>query len=162
MCRKRGGKTRMKIEIREYEEQDWMRLMEVHDSARMQELEYAGIPEAFLSLNVAAEREGLFDYQVDVAVVDGELAGFAAYNEEELGWLYVDTEYHRQGIGQRLIRHVLERTTYRPLTIEVLAGNEPAKRLYEKMGFKETKKLAGVMPGNEKYQVTVYRMECYC
>ena len=39
------------------------------------ELALAGLEAAFLPLAVAAEREGLFDYQVAVAELDGERQG---------------------------------------------------------------------------------------
>ena len=103
-------------------------------------------------------REGLFDYQVDVALIKGKAVGFCAYTEEELVWLYVAPEQMRKGIRQRLIKHALcQEPGIR--YIEVLFCNEPAKRLYEKMGFQVKEVLSGQMPGNEVYSVQVYCME---
>ena len=42
--------------------------------------------------------------------------------------------YARRGIGKTLLQYVAQRTE-RPLKIEVLAGNVPALRLYQSMGF---------------------------
>ena len=87
------------LTIRPYRPEDWSRLAAVHDDARLQELRLAGLEEAFLPLEIAAERENLFDYTLRVAEWDGQIAGFAAYTEDELAWLYVDPAYMRRGIG---------------------------------------------------------------
>lgn len=56
----------LQLNIRKYEEKDFERLCQVHDPARKSELEHAGLSAAFLPLSIAAEREGLFEYQVYV------------------------------------------------------------------------------------------------
>lgn len=145
--------------IRDYQEKDWPRLMEIHDAARMQELSLAGLEDAFLPLEQAAEREGLFDYTLKVAEQAGEIVGFTAYTSEELAWLYVDPARMRQGIGRKLTAFVLEQTSVRPFSVEVLEGNLLAIRLYEKAGFREVRRCTGQMPGNESFQVTVLQME---
>lgn len=144
--------------IREYEKRDWLRLIEIHDSARKIELELAGHPDAFIPLVQAAEKEGLFDYTICVAELDGVVQGFAAYSDDELAWLYVDPAYMGQGIGKKLIKHVMDNIKTRPLYVEVLAGNKPAIGLYESMGFHTEEMLTGAMPGNESFQVTVHSM----
>jgi ribosomal protein S18 acetylase RimI-like enzyme len=146
------------IVIVPYEARYWEALMEIHDAARMTELEFAGLKDAFIPLSIAAEREGLFDYSVDVALVDGVPVGFCAYTDEELAWLYVSPAYARRGIGTRLIRGAMEKESGIH-EIEVLYGNEPARRLYEKMGFRVKEIVSGKMPGNESFDVRVYSME---
>ena len=63
------------LTIRPYRPEDWSRLAAVHDDARLQELRLAGLEEAFLPLEIAAERENLFDYTLRVAEWDGQIAG---------------------------------------------------------------------------------------
>ena len=147
------------IILRAYEERDWDAVQAVHDEARMQELHYAGQDAAFLPLSIAAEREGLFTYTLCVAEADGRVRGFVAYKEGELGWLYVGKASMRRGIGRTLVQYVLEHTHARPVELEVLAGNTPAISLYTAMGFAVAGTYIGVMPGNESFPVTVYRME---
>ena len=53
--------------IREYEEKDWDRLIQIHDEARKQELKYADLKDAFIPFEEAAKNEGLFAYEVCVA-----------------------------------------------------------------------------------------------
>lgn len=145
--------------IRKYKETDWAYLMQIHDSARMQELEYAGLPDAFVPLEIAAVREGLFDYELYVAEEQGIPVGFTAFAEEELAWLYVSPAHLRQGIGRALVQFVLDHVKTRPMYLEVLCNNTPALALYESMGFETTETVTGQMPGNEAFAVSVHCMK---
>ena len=144
--------------IRPYRDSDWPRLQAIHDEARRNELALAGLSAAFLPLEIAAQREGLFDYTLSVAELDGQVAGFAAYTEDELAWLYVDPALARRGVGRALVEYALGEMG-RPVSIEVLAGNTPALALYESRGFRRTRTLSGKMPGNEEFPVTVHVLE---
>ena len=86
------------ISIRDYREADWARLQAIHDAARMDELRLAGLAPAFVPLSEAAQREGLFEYVLRVAELDGTAAGFAAFTQDELAWLYVDPALSRRGV----------------------------------------------------------------
>lgn len=143
------------IVIRDYRQEDWPRLRSIHDAARRDELRLAGLEAAFLPLAVAAEREGLFDYTVRTAWLEGTAAGFSAFAGNELAWLYVDPALSRRGVGTRLVQDALERLE-RPVSIEVLAGNDPARRLYERCGFRLIETVSGRMPGNESFPVTCH------
>lgn len=125
----------------------------------MSELRHANLKEAFLPLAEAAEREGLFDYSVNVATLNDRVVGFVAYSDDELAWLYVDPALTRRGIGTELIRYVLDKTAARPLSAEVLVGNLPALQLYRHMGFEITATKTGKMPGNESFAMMVHCMQ---
>ena len=146
------------IRIRPYRNADYPRLCAIHDAARRNELALAGLSDAFLPLEVAAGREGLFDYTLRLAELDGQTAGFAAFTEDELAWLYVDPALARRGVGRALVEYALSEMG-RPVSIEVLAGNAPALALYEGCGFRRTETLTGKMPGNEDFSVTVHILE---
>ena len=75
-----------KIEICSYEEHDWISIEDIHDKARYIELKLANLEEAFVPLEKAAYNEGLFDYVVDVAVIDDKTVGFIAYTKDEIGY----------------------------------------------------------------------------
>ncbi len=124
------------LQIRTYEETDWSAIEAVHDRARKIELHLAGLEEAFLPLAIAAKREGLLDYP----------------------GLYVDPAYRRRGGGRKLSEYALEKHPQID-TIETLKGNEPARKLYESLGFQVEGVESGQMPGNEAFHVEVY---CLC
>jgi len=92
-----------------------------------------------------------------VATVDDAVVAFSAYTVDELAWLYVSPDMMRKGIGRKLVARALH---IEPdiKHIEVLYGNEPARKLYESIGFYVQKIEEGVMPGNESYHVKVYIM----
>ena len=147
-----------RIHIRPYRDADFADLCKIHDPARQSELTLAGLADAFLPLSIAAEREGLFDYHVYVAEYDGIVTGFVAFSEDEIAWLYVDTNYSRRGIGTSLLRYAMQFTDDE-VSIEVLAGNDPAIALYLSLGFVIEETLTGKMPGNEEFPVTVHVMK---
>jgi ribosomal protein S18 acetylase RimI-like enzyme len=149
------NQTTQPVLIRPYQETDWERMAAIHDPARQSELAFAGLSAAFVPFAEASQREGLFDYDVYVAEYDGVVAGFIAFCEEEIAWLYVDVAYARRGIGRSLVQFALERVND-DVAIEVLAGNEPALALYTACGFRIQKTLTGVMPGNEEFSVTAH------
>ena len=146
------------ITIRPYTPADYTSISRIHDAARKIELSLARLDDAFLPFSVAAEREDFFDYpHIDVAELNDQVVGFCAYTEEELAWLYVSPDLHRQKIGSALVRAALHNEPCIS-EIEVLFGNKPAKHLYETFGFHEEKLVHGVMPGNESFSVTVHAM----
>lgn len=149
----------MSITIRNYQVSDWNAIQKIHDESRKIELKLAGLEDAFLPLCIAAERENLFDYPgLFVAEEDGQVVGFVACSEEELAWLYIDPAHMRRGIGKRLTAYAMQMFP-EIHSIEALVGNEPARALYESMGFEVTGIESGKMPGNEEFAVKVYLLE---
>lgn len=144
------------LTIRDYAPSDWPHLCEIHDAARRRELALAGLEAAFLPLETAAERAGLFDYTVIVACPEGDApAGFAAFSDGELAWLYVDPALSRRGVGRALAQEALRRMDAPRVDVEVLCGNAPALALYRSLGFRPVARESGHMPGNEGFAVTV-------
>lgn len=145
--------------IRNYQNTDWTSICRIHDDARMQELELAGLKDAFLPLAIAAKRENLFDYPgLFVAQENNMVIGFTACSEEELAWLYVAPEKMRCGVGRSLSEYALKR--YPAIRyVEALKGNLPALKLYENLGFRLKGIEEGKMPGNESFTVQVYSLE---
>lgn len=144
--------------IRPYEAKDWADICAVHDAARKEELRLAGLEAAFLPLVVAAQREDLFGYHILVCQEGSGVAGFAAFTEDELAWLYVEPGCSRRGIGRAMAQAALEKMPAGVKYVEVLAGNLPALALYRSLGFGNEEILFGQMPGNEAFAVTVHRL----
>ena len=149
----------MMLTVRAYEKTDWTAIEQIHDSAWAIELKLAGLEESFLPLKISAEREGLLAYPgLFVAEAGQRIAGFAACTEEELAWLYVDPSYMRKGIGRCLSEYALRQFPGIRF-VEALKGNEPARKLYEGLGFTVVSIETGRMPGDEEFTVEVYSME---
>jgi ribosomal protein S18 acetylase RimI-like enzyme len=146
------------MNLRPYAPSDWERLCRIHDAARIYELQASGLADAFLSLEQTAENEGLFDGEVIVAEIQGEVCGFAAYAEGELTWLYVEPARHKQGIGRQLLRHATKASGGN-MSTEVLVGNEPALALYLSEGFKVLRRVDGKLTGNETFAASGYVLQ---
>lgn len=75
-----------------------------------------------------------------LALQDGVPVGYLDLGLGEggsnVGDLYVDPAYRRQGWGRKLLGKAIERNGAKPLTLQVDVDNEPAIRLYENMGFR--------------------------
>ena len=143
----------MTITIRPYEESDWDAISRIHDAARMDELAASVGVDAFLDLATTYESEGLFDGDVWVGELDGEVAGFIAVSDDEVTWTYVHPSHYRRGVGRALLRHVVARATA-PLELEVLDGNTAARQLYESEGFELHRTRTGKLVGNEAFTAT--------
>ncbi len=77
-----------------------------------------------------------------VRAADCPVAGFCAFwlvfDEIHINNIALRRKFRGQGIGTALMRHVLReamRLGARRATLEVRASNEPARRLYERLGF---------------------------
>jgi GNAT superfamily N-acetyltransferase len=81
--------------------------------------------------------------QVQIIVLGGQDIGAVSVEirpeEHFLARLYLLPDYQRCGVGTHLIWSILDKafTQGLPVTLQVLKGN-PAKRLYERLGFAET------------------------
>ncbi|SDX14449.1 GNAT family N-acetyltransferase [Paenibacillus sp. CF384] len=86
--------------------------------------------------------------------VEGELAGAISYKLEDNGSvvdihrLIVHPNYSRRGIGERLVRFILDsfRNQAKSFIVATGAANTPAKRLYAKLGFEVVRDVEAV-PG---------------
>jgi ribosomal-protein-alanine N-acetyltransferase len=81
-------------------------------------------------------------YQCRVVEIDGQLAGYGIMStgagEAHILNLCVGREYQGQGVGRKLLLHLLERARELEVDtvfLEVRPSNTPAMRLYENLGF---------------------------
>ncbi len=79
-----------------------------------------------------------------VAVEGNEVAGYigsqSVLDEADMMNLAVSESFRRQKIGEKLVETLvdsLKERSVRSLTLEVRVSNEPAIRLYEKLGFQQ-------------------------
>ena len=143
----------MTIIIRRYDPQDWSAICRIHDAARLDELRPTVGLDAFLTLEQTYQNEELFEAEVWVAELNGEVAGFIANNAEEITWTYVDPQHYRKGVASAMLRHVLSQVR-QAIELEVLDGNEAARATYESLGFVYQGSTTGKLAGNESFQAT--------
>lgn len=153
-----GNRRESQMEIREYRPEDWPRLCEIHDAARLDELRHSVGEAAFLTLEQTAENEGLFEANLVVADLSGRVEGFVAFSHDELTWLYVDPSVYRCGIGRALLRYAIAHAGDR-MSAEVLEGNDPALQLYLSEGFSIIQKVNGRLCGNDAFAASGYVLE---
>lgn len=79
-----------------------------------------------------------------VAVEGERLAGYVGsqtvLDETDMMNIAVHPDYRRRGVAEQLVEQlvkVLKQRGSRCLTLEVRASNEPARKLYEKLGFQQ-------------------------
>lgn len=76
----------------------------------------------------------------DGDTVAGYVGSQTVMDETDMMNLAVDPAYRRQGIGEGLVAHLINHLMMRGsrcLTLEVRASNDPAIRLYSKLGFRQ-------------------------
>lgn len=93
------------------------------------------------------EELGRSDLWWDVLLVNGVMSGYASYyltdtpGDMKLDKLYFKPALHRQGLGARLARHVMDQARQRGcswLTLAVNRNNHTAIAAYRKWGFEVT------------------------
>jgi GNAT superfamily N-acetyltransferase len=72
--------------------------------------------------------------EFQVAELDGEIVGFAAFQPGELDHLYVHPDQHDKGIGTHLLNLAIA-SSEGDLRLWVFQGNRQARAFYERRGF---------------------------
>lgn len=111
-------------------------------------------------------RRGLLSRTRFVAEVDGSVAGTVSGGDATtpgtaaITAMWVDPLYRRRGVGDLLIKHVLEWARgqgYSDVVLWVAERNEAAERLYERNGFRRTGDVAEVRPGEARLEYEMAR-----
>ena len=130
----------MQIEIRELREADIQALADI-------EAQTFSMPWSARSFQTLLENPYCFYF---VALVAGRIVGGAGYTElcgeANIDNVVVDEAYRGRGIGQALVRKLLDMGWARQIkafTLEVRVSNRAAIHIYEKAGFQ----CEGIRPG---------------
>ncbi len=120
-----------------------MRIVNMNEShvAQVAELEKICFSDPWSENSVASELKNPLSCWL-VAEEDGVAAGYigsqTVMDESDMMNVAVHPDHRRKGIAQALVNELVEALKKREshcLTLEVRASNEPAKALYEKLGF---------------------------
>lgn len=111
---------------------------------------YKDIVENKLAFYIVAEIAGGDGIQCSSDAADGQICGYVGiwkiFEEGHITNVAVAPEFRRKHIGLAMLETLISVTAEAGIekyTLEVRAGNEPAIRLYEGLGFKS----AGIRPG---------------
>jgi ribosomal protein S18 acetylase RimI-like enzyme len=136
----------MKVEISDATEQDVEKLVEIYSTPHL----YHTREEASRYVN------SFFDYHhIKVIRLHGALIGqlfWRVESEEHHGIivvdeLHIDEKFRRKGLGERLLRAAIEDAkaflekdghVLRKVLVTTTQDNKPARKLYEKIGFKKS------------------------
>jgi ribosomal-protein-alanine N-acetyltransferase len=115
---------------------------EVHVT-QVAELEKCCFPDPWSERSIASELSNqlaLWLVAEDNGVVAGYIGSQTVPDESDMMNVAVHPDYRRRGIAEALVNTLCDALKERgsvSLTLEVRASNEPAKALYEKLGFEQ-------------------------
>lgn len=120
-----------------------IRTMKLEDVPSIATLETVCFSDPWSENSIASELQNRISYWL-VAEDDGEIAGYvgsqSVLDGADMMNLAVAPNYRRQGIGEALVRGLVEHLRQKgiiALLLEVRVSNAPAIALYEKMGFQQ-------------------------
>ena len=122
-----------------------MMIVNMHEShiAQVAALEKICFSDPWSENSVASELKNPLSCWL-VAEEDGVVAGYVGsqtvIDESDMMNIAVHPDHRRKGIAEALVMELVEALKKREsqcLTLEVRASNEPAKALYEKLGFEQ-------------------------
>jgi ribosomal protein S18 acetylase RimI-like enzyme len=121
--------------IREYQKTDWPEVCRVFDLSKPCELATGGIAESFVPLAKDGPRIAQFaNTTVLVWEETKSIRGFAGFNGSFIGWLFVEPDAFRKGIGRALLRQVVSSIADHPW-LWSMKDNHAALALYLSEGF---------------------------
>lgn len=125
----------MSVHLRPYTGADWTAVRDIHDLCKPDETRGSVDPSAVLPFESDAPMLVMFCRSaVTIAVDNDVVVGFAGTIGNYVSWLCVHPEHRRRSVATILLQVALSGVTG-PATLNVFARNEPARRLYERLGF---------------------------
>lgn len=145
-------------------EEDWATYRRVRlDALKEAPYAFGSTHAGEVELDEASWRGRLKRRPTFVAEVEGTIAGTVATGESDVSGvaaliaMWVDPRYRRQGVGDVLVKTVIEWATdhgYSSLFLWVTAVNAAAERLYRRNGFVRTGAAQDVRPGELEYEMS--------
>lgn len=139
----------MKINIREYKEDDWGKVLEIFNEGKRYELKGSVDVQEIIPLNKDnVLLKSFYESTIIVAENDNDILGFAGYNEELVSFLFVDSKYYKKKIGSTLLENILSKTGKKAWLL-VAKTNISAQKLYKKYKFQIVESFIGNYNGNK-------------
>ena len=127
-----------------------IRQAKLYDVPAMARIERESFDEPWSAAEITKDVTAGGGLYVAAATAGEELAGYAEIRcvagEAQIYNIAVAPEYRRAGIGESLLRHMIqvaEESGCSVVTLEVMDGNDAAMELYRKLGFREVGRRRG-------------------
>jgi ribosomal-protein-alanine N-acetyltransferase len=127
-----------------------IRQAKLYDVPAMARIEREAFDEPWSAAEITKDVTAGGGLYVAAALLDEEIAGYAEIRivagEAQVYNIAVAAEKRREGIGEALLRHMIEKAEESGCTVlnlEVMDGNEAAMELYRKLGFREVGRRKG-------------------
>jgi ribosomal protein S18 acetylase RimI-like enzyme len=135
------------VHLRPYRSDDWTAVCAIYDLSKPEELLGVVDSGSIIPLEADSDMQALFrGSQILVAEDLNRIAGFGGNRGSFITWLFVHPKFRRRGVATALIRDMLVRLR-RPITLNVMASNIPARALYEHIGFSVEREFQGNFQG---------------
>lgn len=139
------------MQLRPYVDADWPQVCAIYDVAKPDEMRGVADAQAIRRLqDDAVMREEFSRSTIVVATRTQDVVGFAGFLGSPTGsvinWLFVHPDARRMGVATALATHLLA-DVVPPVRLNVLATNEAARALYERLGFTLEREFVGQYQG---------------
>jgi [ribosomal protein S18]-alanine N-acetyltransferase len=123
------------LTLRRYTGADWAAVRDIHDRCKVDEIRGSIDSAAIVPFEQDPPTLVMFCRSDIVVATDSqEILGFTGTIGNYISWLCVHPTHRRRGVGTTLLRQTLAGIRG-PATLNVFARNEPARRLYARIGF---------------------------
>ncbi|MBQ9272430.1 MAG: ribosomal protein S18-alanine N-acetyltransferase [Mogibacterium sp.] len=134
-----------------------IRQAKLYDVPAMSRIERESFDEPWSADEITKDVTAGGNVYVAVAEADGEKLGYAEFRsvagEAQIYNIAVDPGFRRKGIGEALLRHMIEKAEAdgcSVVNLEVKAGNDAAMELYSRLGFREVGRRRGYYNGGSE------------
>ncbi len=123
-------------------------MCEIYDLSKPDELSGVIPRESILPLATDPAMNALFlASKIVVMESIGRVIGFCGSRDSYITWLFVHPAFRRKGVATALIHEMLARLR-KPVTLNVMMSNTPARAFYERIGFSLEREFQGNFQGN--------------
>ena len=89
-----------------------------------------------------------------VTEIGGQVVGFIALVENEIGGLFLDPKYHGQGLGKAMVDNAVAEKG--ALKVEVFKDNVIGRRFYDAYGFRDVEEFIHEASGQATMRMSYY------
>jgi ribosomal protein S18 acetylase RimI-like enzyme len=137
------------MNIRAYGDSDWEAIRNIYDLSKPDEMRGSVDLAAVIPLNQDAAGLALFRDSVILVADDADqIVGFGGYKGNYISWLFVHPSHRRKGVAHALLEEILGRLQG-PITLNVGANNQAARKLYSGFGFIVAREFSGTFNGHD-------------